>query len=249
MTTWVLLRGLMRESRHWGSFPATFEQHVAGARTVCLDLPGSGRLHAQASPSSVEGMVDAYRGMLAAARLEPPYYLLALSLGAMVAVAWAHRHAQELSGMVLMNTSLRPFSPFYRRLRWRNYPALLRLALSNGDAAASERLILCLTSRLRDAESDADIVRAWAGYRQECPVARRNALRQLSAAASYRAPLHAPPTRLLVLAGGADQLVDPACSIRLARAWHADFALHPAAGHDLPLDDGRWVAEQVRRWL
>jgi hypothetical protein len=25
--------------------------------------------------------------------------------------------------------------------------------------------------------------------------------------------------------------------------------LHPSAGHDLPLDDGPWVAAQVRDWL
>jgi len=28
-------------------------------------------------------------------------------------------------------------------------------------------------------------------------------------------------------------------------AWGADFALHPNAGHDLPLDDGDWVARDV----
>jgi hypothetical protein len=27
------------------------------------------------------------------------------------------------------------------------------------------------------------------------------------------------------------------------------LALHPTAGHDLPLDDGDWVARVVRLWL
>jgi len=27
------------------------------------------------------------------------------------------------------------------------------------------------------------------------------------------------------------------------------IALHPWSGHDLTLDDGPWVAEQVARWL
>jgi len=25
--------------------------------------------------------------------------------------------------------------------------------------------------------------------------------------------------------------------------------IHPEAGHDLPLDDGAWVAGQIRAWL
>jgi hypothetical protein len=35
---------------------------------------------------------------------------------------------------------------------------------------------------------------------------------------------------------------------RLARYWQAAFAEHPSAGHDLPLDDGAWVAGQVAQW-
>jgi hypothetical protein len=27
------------------------------------------------------------------------------------------------------------------------------------------------------------------------------------------------------------------------------LAIHPGAGHDLPLDDAPWVAQQVRDWL
>jgi hypothetical protein len=50
-----------------------------------------------------------------------------------------------------------------------------------------------------------------------------------------------------MLAAG-DRLVDPECSRTLARAWQADFIEHPNAGHDLPLDDGAWVAQQIERW-
>ena len=54
---------------------------------------------------------------------------------------------------------------------------------------------------------------------------------------------------VLVLAGAGDALVDPECSRTLARRWQADYAEHSAAGHDLALDDGPWVARQVRGWL
>jgi pimeloyl-ACP methyl ester carboxylesterase len=54
---------------------------------------------------------------------------------------------------------------------------------------------------------------------------------------------------LLVLSSAGDQLVDPRCSTRLAHAWQAPHAIHPNGGHDLPLDDGPWVAQEVAKWL
>jgi predicted alpha/beta hydrolase family esterase len=52
-----------------------------------------------------------------------------------------------------------------------------------------------------------------------------------------------------VLVSAADGLVDPRCSQRLAQAWGAPMRKHPTAGHDLPLDDGAWVAREVAAWL
>ena len=91
--------------------------------------------------------------------------------------------------------------------------------------------------------------RRLAAYRRENPVAIGNALRQLCAAARYRAPLVRPSPPLLVLSSLGDALVDSACSRQLAQRWQLDHAVHPSAGHDLPLDDGAWVVSQVTRWL
>lgn len=247
VSTWVLLRGLTRESRHWGDFPAVLAAALPAAEVVALDFPGNGSLCGSESPADVGAMAEYCRQTLAQRGRRPPYHVLAMSLGAMAAVAWACRQPQELAGAVLINTSLRPFSPFYRRLRPAAWPSLLRLALADGDAAGRERRILELTSRRR--RGDAELLAAWIAYRREFPVSRRNAWRQLLAAASFRAPLPPPPVPLLVLAGGGDALVDPACSRQLARRWRTAFAEHAAAGHDLPLDDGAWVAARVAAWL
>jgi pimeloyl-ACP methyl ester carboxylesterase len=53
----------------------------------------------------------------------------------------------------------------------------------------------------------------------------------------------------LLLAGQQDRLVDVKCSLTLAHHWSCAIRLHPAAGHDLPLDDGAWVSQQVKDWL
>lgn len=254
MSTWIFLRGLTRESRHWGDFPDRFRDAIAAvdadATIVLLDLPGNGALNAQQSPASVAVLADYCRAEMRARALSPPYQLLAMSLGAMVAVAWADRHPEDLRGCVLINTSLRPFNPFWRRLRPANYAPLLRLLVPGTGADERERTILRLTSTLAASSpaARARILADWSAWQRERPVARGNALRQLWAAATYRAPGARPAVPLLILAGAGDTLVDPECSRQLARRWAADFAEHPAAGHDLPLDDGDWVAAAVRDW-
>lgn len=245
--TWILLRGLMREQRHWGSFPATLAAALPDALIIAPDLPGNGERHALDSATRVSDMVEFCRQDLLARGLQPPYRLLALSLGGMVAVDWAGNYPQEIASCVLINTSMRPYSPFYRRLRWQNYPALLRQLLL-GDQASQEALILRLTSFKYGAGNPA-LVEHWIQYQQQYPVSRRNALRQLLSAARFRAPGSKPVMPVLILAGAQDKLVDPGCSQRLARAWQTAYESHPDAGHDLPLDQPHWVARTVAQWL
>jgi pimeloyl-ACP methyl ester carboxylesterase len=245
MSAWILLRGLTRESRHWGRFPALLGDAVEPARIVALDLPGNGALCSQISPATVEEIADACRAQVREMRLEPPFFLLGLSLGAMVATAWAAGFPAEACGCVLINTSMRPFAPLHWRLRPANYAAIVRLLLFD-DPVASERLVLRMTSRMHAAAEA--ILQEWIALRRETRVSRANALRQLTAAARFRAPAQRPSAPVLVLASARDALVDVRCSRALARAWQSDFAEHPVAGHDLPLDDAAWVVEQVANW-
>lgn len=247
MSTWVFLRGLTRESRHWGEFPATFERAVPGARVHALDLPGNGALHRMASPHRVGEMAEWCRAALSRESVEPPYNLLALSLGGMVALAWAHAYSAEIGRSVLINTSVRTFSPLHRRLRPRSYPLLLKLMLFGGDASEWEKTILTLTSARN--VGDAALLDRWVAWRQEHPVTRSNAWRQLYAAARFRAPAQKPAAPLLILVSEKDKLVHPDCSKALASAWNCELRTHLDAGHDLPLDDGPWVAEEVRKWI
>jgi pimeloyl-ACP methyl ester carboxylesterase len=246
MSTWILLRGLARGSAHWGDFPAALRSEIADAEIVTLDLPGNGLLNRVRSPRSVAEMARFCRAEIDARGIRPPYYLLALSLGAMVAIEWAESHPEDLLGCVLINTSLRRLSPFYRRLRPGSYAPFVGLVLPGVSVEAREAIILRITSKL--AANPRQVVKDWSIERRRHPVSRANALRQLWAASHYRAPARKPPVPTLVLASAGDTLVDPSCSRRLAQAWQTDFAEHPSAGHDIPLDDGAWVARQVRGW-
>ena len=245
LSTWVLLRGLTREQAHWGRFPAELARAMPGARIVCVDLPGAGLLHDQPCPWRVAAMVDACQRQLAGQGVAPPYCLLGLSLGGMVAAAWSQACPQAIAGLVLVNTSLRPYSPPQRRLRLSHLPRLLWLRIA-GDGLAIERAVLQLTSQhpQRHAQAPDD----WLAIRQARPVSAANTLAQLVAAARYRWTGPPPTMPVLVAYSAGDALVDPACSQRIAKAWQADLISHPDAGHDLPLDDGPWLAAQVAAW-
>jgi pimeloyl-ACP methyl ester carboxylesterase len=193
-------------------------------------------------------MAEHCRAQLKQLDCEPPYRLLALSLGAMVAVEWSERHPQDIEGLVLINTSLSQYNPFYQRLRPANYPALFR-SLLFGTPVQREALILRLTStRTRTTSQQGVLLDRWLSYAQECPISRSNILRQLRAAVTYRAAPTAPTVPVLLLTGQQDKLVDIECSRTLAKRWGCTIKLHPTAGHDLPLDDGDWVITQTRNW-
>ncbi len=245
MNTWILLRGLARETRHWGRFQAQWLEVFPETRLVAIDLPGTGELNTATCPMSIGETALQCRREAARMGISPPYNLLAMSMGAMVAAAWAQNHPREVKACVLINTSFGSFSPLHHRMRPRAWLTLLRFLLTPS-AAGREQIVLHLTSSL--GEPAENLIQDWVAIRKSRPVRIGNALRQLIAAARFNAP-SAAPARTLLLASSGDRLVNPNCSADIARRWNCTIAMHPSAGHDLPLDDGPWIAEQVQDWL
>ena len=243
-TPWVLLRGLTREAGHWGDFAQRLQQASGSRPVVCLDLPGNGQRRHQVSPTRLAEMTAAARAQLKASGCEPPYRLLAVSLGGMVAIDWAARHPGELTQLVLVNTSLRGVNRWTQRLRPGAWPALARLLLPGQSALQREHTVFRLTCHRPGAQ--ALTVAHWADLRRQRPVSAPNALRQLLAAWRFRVPSAAPAVPMLLLASTQDRLVDVACSRALAARWDIPLTEHPWAGHDLPLDDPDWVVAQLR---
>lgn len=239
--TLVLLRGLMREARHWGEFAPQL-QHALGMPLATPDLAGNGQRCALVSPLSVSAMVEDLRAQLHP--IQPPYLLVALSLGGMVALDWAGRYPEEIAGLVLINSSARPLAPLWQRLRPGSWVQLLQLVLQ--PPHQRETSLWQLTS---NRPADAATIHLWQRYASDCPVRLGNGLRQLWAASQFKAALPLATRRpALVLASANDRLVHWRCSNALASAVEAVFQLHPDAGHDLPLDDGSWCISQIVRW-
>ncbi|WP_298926374.1 alpha/beta fold hydrolase [uncultured Ramlibacter sp.] len=247
MTTWLLLRGLAREAGHWGDFEGQLAAALGeGHHVLALDLPGNGALHGQRSPADVAAMARALRAQAVQRGLAPPYVLVAMSLGAMVALEWGDSAPQELAGCVLVNTSLGGHSPFWQRLLPHNYLRLASLLRPGLSALEREARVLAMTSS--HSAGHPGVAQRWAAIAQQRPVRRGNLLRQLLAAARYTAPQLAPPVALLVLCSDGDRLVSPSCSWRLAERWCVPLQVHPHAGHDLPLDAPAWVLARIHGW-
>jgi pimeloyl-ACP methyl ester carboxylesterase len=241
-STWVLLRGLARDSRHWEGFPARLAQALGpDARVLAPDLPGNGILTARRSPASVAGMVEAYRQGLKGERV----HLLGLSQGAMVAIEWAHRYPHEIASMMLVNGSVGGLSPAWHRMRPRAAWVLAGTLWPGRPAAEREKRLVSVCSNLADRELAAT---RWARHAREASTSSWNAARQLMAAMRFRLPPSRPQVAAIVVASAADRLVSVDCSVALARRWQLPLLMHPTAGHEIALDDPGWLARQCAHW-
>ena len=237
----VLIRGLLREARHWGCFAGKLQQQFPSATIMTPDIPGNGRMHHMTSPSTIAGMTDALRKQVPINR---PLRLIALSMGGMIAIDWMVRYPDEVEAAVLINTSARPLSPFYQRLRWTIYPRLIRMLFR--PAPSREADILALTSNCHG--HDSELLECWQQWQRHNPVSMSSARNQFLAASKFSVTAK-PRQPVLIVASRADRLVNCRCGLALAQAWQADYMEHAAAGHDLPLDEPEWLAYTIRQWF
>lgn len=243
----ILLRGLAREAAHWLDFPALLHQQLgAHSQLHLVDFPGCGRYFNQAALSSVAAMTEHARKEVASATMVARHesiFVIGISMGGMVALDWAQRYPGELRGVVLINSSAGN-QPFWWRLRPGAWPTMLRALLTS--AHLREAQVLKMVSN--NTATYAQHLSLWLNIQQQRPVTRATILTMLRAAAQFR-PQPTCPVPGLVLASGADRMVANKASRALAHQFHWPLQLHPSAGHDLPMDDGRWVSAQIAHWL
>jgi pimeloyl-ACP methyl ester carboxylesterase len=249
--TWILLRGLVREQRHWEGFPDVFQTYLPDDEIILYDFPGNGQRYKEKSAGSIIDMVDDVRSFALNRSANQPVYIVALSLGGMAAVEWMNRYPKDCAGAVLISTSLRGLNPFYQRLLPSNYPAIIKSLILPGNLHQKESRNMDLVSNIiaNDPIKRDTTIKHWVSYAEQCPVSALNALRQLLAATRFQVPAHRPEVPILVLRSLGDQLVSPRCSLSLARHWGLALQTHETSGHDIPLDDGDWVCQKIRFWL
>ncbi len=238
---WLLLRGLARQSEHWGGFPTQLANAMPGDHVYVLDLPGTGAHCDEASPDTIPEIRECVQAF--ARNLPAPLTLVGLSLGGMVALDWAIWQPEGIAGVVAINSSS-GWSPLRHRLQPSRWGAVLKL-VADPSTDRREAAILSLTSNAKHPPS---VLAHWRDLHHRCPVTRHTALRQISAAARYRPPGNPPDMPTLLLASRADRLVSSRCSEKLAQLWGCELAEHSWAGHDLPLDDPEWVVARLKEF-
>jgi pimeloyl-ACP methyl ester carboxylesterase len=244
---WLLLRGLARESAHWGDFVPLLQAAFPTATITMLDLPGTGCWYQETSPATIREIVEIVRRQaLTQGVLEQPITLLALSLGGMVGWEWMQRYPRDIAAACLINTSFADLNPAYQRMRWQSLGKIFNIARLS-DNVERELTIVQLISNRRD--HDQAIAHAWAALDELRPISAANRLRQIIAAARYKPGNMKPQVPVLLLNSSTDRLVAAACSETIQQKWQLPIRRHPWAGHDLPLDDGEWVVTQLQAWV
>lgn len=236
-TRWVFLRGLARHSAHWGPFADVFRKRFPLARVDLIDAAGNGSERERPSFLTIPENVEDLRRRL---KPEEPLFLFSISLGSMMATAWADRFPEEVAGAVLINTSDKGTSRFYERMRPENYSHILKIIVRSDDNGLRENKILAMTAGgFEDAEK-------WTKEFAKLPPTKfPNFVRQLVAGSLYKFPKKRPNTRILLLASRRDQLVSSVCTQRIADQWKLPAHYHPRAGHDLPLWAPDWVCDRI----
>lgn len=240
---WILLRGLGRESGHWGPFTEQFRRRFPSDAVLTVDYPGVGARENEKAPLTVPRLAQ---GIATALTTWNPSETIVVghSLGGMVAMALASQYP-DLKGLVLINTSASGVNRWQERVQ---IPAAVEMAevFATGNLRQREEKILRLVSR--QPESHGEILQIWVKLAQERPISRQVIVKQLLAAARFRLPQISSQTAKLVLAGLGDSLVNPGCSKALGERLKVPVRFHPWAGHELSLDDPEWLLTEVERW-
>lgn len=239
---WLLIRGLMREQSHWGEFISLMCKQYPGEPVFALDIPGCGKRNSEKSLMTISRVVDDMRAQLRQAGYRGKIKLFGLSMGGMIAIDWMYAYPNEVEAVVLVNTSMRGYNRLFQRFK---KGAISRFAsLPFVSPYEKERIILGLVSN--DALKRRVQLPDWQRIAIESPVTVGNTLRQMLAAYRFELPKIKPETSTLVLCSQYDHLVDSACGKTLAREWGSSLRVHDKAGHDLIIDDPRWVLETIK---
>ena len=238
-----LFRGLIREKRHWGSFLVHLKETFPDALITTIDIPGAGDYFTSPSPLSIRGMVEQMRqDYLKHKTSNEDSHLIAISLGGMISVEWLKHYPKDFDRATLVNTSFGGISPIHHRLMPNAFLFLLKVPVLKG--RMKESRILELVTNHQDIFSET--LDMWEGIQKERPVSLANTFRQLFAGACFKVGNFVPPIPVQLLASTKDRMVSIKCSRAIAEKWKLTLEEHPTGGHDLTVDDPKWVALKIK---
>ncbi len=245
--TFYLLRGIGRESAHWGN---TFTDHVRSnlpeAKFILMDLPGAGKYHQQSALPTVEKMADFLREQhLDQVRQGDTYNILvATSLAGNVAFEWITQYPGDFDGAVLLSTSLKGVCKGKQRVQADAKKQFVDIFLTN-DLREREAAFLSINSNANIGNDS--LLTAWVNIQRQRPVTKNALMKQTVAGMLYK-PSSSPEIPVLLVGSKGDKIVADECFRQIANAYHFDLILHETAGHGIPIDAPMWLADTTSVW-
>ncbi len=242
-----LLRGLYRESAHWGSFLSKLQNSELTESVVAMDLPGTGanRDHRPdfTLDDALEFLARRYHRDL---NYPGPRCFIGISLGGMIGYQWLKQDSSAFNHAVIINASFSDLSRFYDRLTPFAMGKLLRILFAFSNDSKREHLIHSMVS---NNPADENVINRWVKILHDRPIALKTVLYQLAIANQCSGGGLPPVTPGLILCSAGDRMVDASCSQALASVAEWPISINETAGHELTLDDPDWVIGEIEQWL
>ncbi|MFZ5551884.1 MAG: alpha/beta fold hydrolase [Bacteroidota bacterium] len=243
-----LLRGLTRESGHWGpQFINEIKKQIPQARIYMLDLPGSGKYVNEKASFNISDMVEFMRNDVKSIieKKNGDNIICATSLGGMLACEWVLNYKNDFQGMVIINSSFKKICKLNERVQWGVRKDMLKVMLAK---TTEEREKLLVKINSNHPENYDSVACEWIDIQNERKMSKINIFKQTVAGMRYSTKGKKPEVPLLIIGSKGDRMVCTECVEKTQDAFGGTLVWHPDAGHGLPIDDPKWLSEQIADW-
>lgn len=239
----VILRGLGRSCRYWLGFDRLLAKHC---QVITLDHRGLGRSDADLSWFfGMDQMVDDLLCLLDHLKLKR-VHLFGLSLGGMVAMAFAKRHQDRCQTLMIANSSTAD------RPSWRISPLALKDLLLRSPTEGFHKVLLELvTSPEIVAAQGHKIYEAWEKILAQEGFPWLIILKQVLAVSRFRIAggLNGQLMPTLVISGSQDRLVPPRNSRLIHRLIPGSRWLSMDVGHEISIGREKLLLKHICEFI
>ncbi len=251
---WLALRGLVRGNGHWGRFPDLINKLHPEVEIEYLELPGNGTRYMDSTPLDARIIINDFRQKYMKSLTDSTVVkvnFIGISLGGMIGLKWLELYPDDFQNIIIINSSLKQLSSFSDRLKPNSYSYLLK-AVFTKNILKREQLILKIMANLVSPHSQEVLDNT--RFSEAHPIQFQNFIRQLILANKIKINLNKINNRhkheyskpeIKIICAKKDKLVNYNCSKKIADALKINLTVHPSAGHDIILDDPKWIIEQI----
>lgn len=238
---YIFIRGLTRGTIHWGEFKNLMIDKVGEGHCEFLEIPGNGELNMLDTPTNAKAVIEFLRKESKFIQMNKKVFLCGISLGGMISLKWLELYPDEINYVFAINSSLNDLSKMSQRFNMKLYPKMISMLLSK-DHQKQQRFILELSSN--DPINYDKYEKSFTDFAIKHPVKFKNFINQLLLAREVKIN-KVNPNKATIIYAYHDRLVDKSCSLAIAKKFNLLVLEHKTAGHDLPLDDPKWLLEKI----